>query len=55
MGQGHLPMPTMEEVWTICEKANAREFIEGFPNLLNTHVGERGKKRRDSQSPSPRA
>ena len=44
MGEGHLPMPTDEEVWEICEKANAREFIETFPNLLNTHVGERGVK-----------
>eukprot|EP01051_Picozoa_sp_SAG22_P004124 SAG22_NODE_213_length_15041_cov_3.683732_16_plen_133_part_00 len=24
--------------------ANAREFVEAFPNLLNTHVGERGVK-----------
>jgi ABC-type multidrug transport system fused ATPase/permease subunit len=44
MGQGHLKKPSVEEVWDICEKANAREFIEGFPNLLNTHVGERGVK-----------
>ena len=28
----------------VCEQANAREFIESFPNLLNTHVGERGVK-----------
>jgi ABC-type multidrug transport system fused ATPase/permease subunit len=44
MGQGHLPMPTDEEIWDVCEKANAREFIESFPNRLNTHVGERGVK-----------
>ena len=44
MGQGHLPMPTDEEIWAICDKCNAREFIESFPNLLNTHVGERGVK-----------
>ena len=44
MGQGHLPMPTDEEIWAVCDKANAREFIEAFPNLLNTRVGERGIK-----------
>eukprot|EP01048_Picozoa_sp_COSAG05_P009605 COSAG05_NODE_799_length_7238_cov_4.050707_6_plen_105_part_00 len=44
MGQGHLPPPTDEEIWAVCEQANAREFIESFPNLLNTHVGERGVK-----------
>ena len=44
MGQGHLPMPTDEEIWAICEKCNAKEFIESFPNLLNTHVGEKGVK-----------
>jgi ABC-type multidrug transport system fused ATPase/permease subunit len=44
MGQGHLPTPTDEEIWDVCEKANAREFIESFPNRLNTRVGERGVK-----------
>ena len=44
MGQGHLPMPTDEEIWAICEKANAKEFLMQFPNLLNTFVGERGVK-----------
>ena len=44
MGQGHLPMPTDEEIWEMCEKCNAKEFIESFPNLLNTHVGEKGVK-----------
>ena len=44
MGQGPLPMPTDEEIWAICEKANAKEFLMQFPNLLNTFVGERGVK-----------
>ena len=44
MGQGHLPMPTDEEIWKICDKANATEFINSFPNKLYTNVGERGVK-----------
>jgi ABC-type multidrug transport system fused ATPase/permease subunit len=44
MGQGHLPMPTDEEIWAICDKANATEFINSFPNKLYTNVGERGVK-----------
>eukprot|EP01049_Picozoa_sp_SAG25_P015099 SAG25_NODE_2933_length_1309_cov_1.403306_3_plen_27_part_01 len=27
MGQGHLPMPTDDEIWAACSKANATEFI----------------------------
>ncbi len=37
MGEGHLPTPTDAEIWEVCEKANAKEFIMEFPNLLNTH------------------
>ena len=44
MGEGHLPKPTDEEIWAILDKANAREFVETFPNLLNTNVGEKGVK-----------
>ena len=44
MGQGHLPEPTDEEIWAICDKANATEFINSFPNKLYTNVGERGVK-----------
>ena len=44
MGQGHLPDPTDEEIWKICDKANATEFINSFPNKLYTNVGERGVK-----------
>ncbi len=44
MGEGHLPKPTDEEIWAILDKANAREFVETFPNLLNTAVGEKGVK-----------
>ncbi len=39
MGQGHLPMPTDEEIWKICDKANATEFIKSFPNKLYTNFG----------------
>ena len=44
MGEGHLPKPSDEEIWAILDKANAREFVETFPNLLNTNVGEKGVK-----------
>ena len=44
MGQGHLPEPTDEEIWAICDKANATEFINSFPNKHYTNVGERGVK-----------
>ena len=44
MGQGHLPETTDEEIWAICDKANATEFINSFPNKLYTNVGERGVK-----------
>ena len=44
MGEGQLRTPTDDEIWEVCEKANAKEFIMEFPNLLNTHVGERGVK-----------
>lgn len=84
MGQGHLPMPTEAEIWTVrnpstmlrpsgphavqtltrwqlvvgptrtnqhwdtlgcaqvCEKANAVEFIQEFPNKLHQMIGEKG-------------
>ena len=34
MGQGHLRAPTDKEIWEICDKANATEFINSFPNKL---------------------
>ena len=49
MGQGttkdgdlQLFEPTDDDVWEVCRKANATEFIHAFPNKLNTMVGERG-------------
>lgn len=33
-----------EELWDVAEMAYAREFIEGFPEGLDTQVGERGVK-----------
>jgi ABC-type multidrug transport system fused ATPase/permease subunit len=33
-------MPTDDEIWAACSKANATEFINSFPNKL--YVGERG-------------
>eukprot|EP01052_Picozoa_sp_SAG31_P023528 SAG31_NODE_1946_length_6844_cov_5.947665_3_plen_145_part_00 len=43
-GNAHLFEPTDEDVWDVCRKANATEFIQAFPNKLNTMVGERGIK-----------
>lgn len=31
-----------EEVWSALEAANAREFVEGFPDGIETVIGERG-------------
>ena len=42
MGQGHLPVPTDEDVARVCDKANAAEFIDEFPNGLHTRIGEKG-------------
>ena len=42
MGQGHLPEPTDEDVVRVCDKANAAEFIDEFPNGLHTRIGEKG-------------
>jgi ABC-type multidrug transport system fused ATPase/permease subunit len=44
MGQGHLPMPTEEEVWAACDAANVTEFVHSFPNGLHTFIGEKGVK-----------
>ena len=39
MGQGHLPHPSMEDVWAACDAANVTEFVHSFPNGLHTFVG----------------
>jgi ABC transporter fused permease/ATP-binding protein len=38
------PGASMDEIIKAAEKANAREFIEAFPDKYNTKVGERGVK-----------
>ncbi|MBL7854562.1 MAG: ATP-binding cassette domain-containing protein [Cyclobacteriaceae bacterium] len=38
------PDATEEEIWQAARQANALEFIEGFPEKLNTLVGDRGVK-----------
>ena len=43
-GKLHLFKPTDKDIWEVCRKANATEFITAFPNKLNTMVGERGIK-----------
>lgn len=44
MGQGHLHVPTMEDVWAACDAANVTEFVRTFPNGLHTFIGEKGVK-----------
>lgn len=44
MGQGHLPQPSIEDVWAACDAANVSEFVHSFPNGLHTFVGEKGVK-----------
>ena len=38
------PTATDEELWTVLEAANAREFVDRLPEGLGTVVGERGVK-----------
>ncbi len=38
------PLATEEEILAAARKANALDFIEGFPDKLDTIVGERGVK-----------